>query len=173
MQRFSFKSKTHRICSLALMTTIALIIFTVEAQIPVPVAIPGLKLGLSNVVTLFMLRRFQRKDAFIVLLCRILLGSMFAGQVMSLAYSLAGGLMAFAAMTVFLILSKGENAWFAGVVGAIFHNIGQIIVAIIAFDSKYVAYYFIVLFFCSVITGLFTGITAQLAVKYTPKLKYK
>lgn len=173
MQRFSFNSKTHRICALALMTTIALIIFVVEAQIPIPIAIPGLKLGLSNVVTLFMLCRFQRKDALIVLLCRILLGSMFAGQVMSLAYSLAGGLLAYVAMTVFLTLSKGENIWFAGIVGAIFHNIGQIVVAIIAFESKNVAYYFTVLFFCSVITGLFTGLVSQLAVKHTPKLKHK
>lgn len=169
MQKLKFKSKAHRLCTIALMTTVALIIFVVEAQIPIPVAIPGLKLGLSNVITLFMLCRFERKDAFATLLMRILLGSMFAGQAMSLLYSLVGGLLAFVAMTVFLSLSKHSNVWFAGVLGAIFHNVGQIAVAIFAFDSKYVAYYFVVLFFCSIITGLFTGLVSQLATKYTPK----
>ena len=156
-----YKSKTQRLTTLALFTTISLIIFVVEAQIPLPVAIPGLKLGLSNVVTLFMLLKYPRRDAIAVLLMRILLGSFFAGQFMAFAYSLAGGLLAFGAMSVFLLLSGKSNIWFAGVVGAIFHNVGQIVTAIFFYKSVYVGYYFVILLFCGIITGLFTGFAAQ------------
>lgn len=169
MRKLEFKSKTQKICVLSLMLALSLIIFTIEAQIPVPVAIPGVKLGLSNVITLFMLVRFKKPDAAAVLILRIILGSIFVGQGVYFAYSLAGGIFAFAAMSVFLSLAGDRNIWFAGVLGAIFHNAGQILVAIAIFESGYVGYYFIVLVFCSVITGLFTGITAQIASGYRVK----
>lgn len=169
MQKLEFKSKTQKLCTLALMLAMSLIIFTVEAQIPVPVAIPGVKLGLSNVITLFMLVKFEKKDAAAVLLLRVILGSVFVGQGVYFLYSIAGGALAFVAMAVFLTLSKCQNIWFAGVLGAIFHNVGQILVAIAIFESAYVGYYFVVLAFCSVITGVFTGVTAQAASSYRVK----
>ncbi len=167
--KIAFRTKTQRLCVLALMATFSLIIFVVESQIPVPIAIPGIKLGLANVITLFMLKRFSVKDTAYVLSVRIVLASIFAGQGMYLAYSVAGGFLAFAAMVLFLKASKGENLWFAGVLGAISHNLGQILVAIFFFQTGYVAYYFVVLTFCGIVTGLFTGITAQLASKYRIK----
>lgn len=165
MRRRKYRSKAHRLCFLSLMCALALIIFIVEAQIPVPVAIPGLKLGLANVITLYMLSTCGVSDAFIVLILRIALGSIFAGQAVSLIYSLCGGLLAFAAMTVFLKLSRGENVWFAGVLGAVMHNVGQIAAAVVMYGTLYVAYYLAVLTFCAVATGLLTGITAQLLTK--------
>lgn len=165
MHKRSFKSKTHRLCVLSLMCAFALIIFVIEAQIPVPVAIPGLKLGLANVITLYMLCTFGIGDAFAVLLVRIMLGSVFAGQAVSLIYSLCGGLLAFAAMTAFLRLMHGDNIWFAGVLGAVMHNVGQIAAAVVIYGSFYVVYYLAALTFCAVITGLLTGITAQLLSK--------
>lgn len=165
MRRREYKSKTHRLCFLSLMCALALIIFVVEAQIPVPVAIPGLKLGLANVITLYMLCSCSAGDAFAVLIVRIVLGSIFAGSATSFIYSLCGGLLAFAVMAVFLRLSHGENIWFAGVLGAVMHNVGQIAAAVVIYGTFYVAYYLAVLTFCAIVTGLLTGITAQLLVK--------
>lgn len=162
MRRYEFRSKTQRLCVLALMTAFALIIFTVEAQIPLPVHVQGLKIGLANVITLYMLCAFSPLDAFAVLAMRIILGGIFAGQAVSFIYSLCGGVLAFAVMAVFLKLSKGRNIWFAGVLGAIFHNIGQITAAVVIYRTFYVVYYLGVLTFFAVITGLLTGITAQL-----------
>ena len=148
MCRYEFRSKTQRLCVLALMTAFALIIFTVEAQIPLPVHVQGLKIGLANVITLYMLCAFSPLDAFAVLAMRIILGGIFAGQAVSFIYSLCGGVLAFAVMAVFLKLSKGRNIWFAGV--------------LVIYRTFYVVYYLGVLTFFAVITGLLTGITAQL-----------
>ncbi len=161
MQRHEL-TRTQRLCADALLAAAALIIFVVEAQIPIPVAIPGIKLGLANVVTLYMLCTCPLGDAFAVLMLRIVLGSIFVGQAMSFMFSLAGGLLAFGSMKLYLRLAKGENIWFAGIVGAISHNLGQIAVAVAVYRSGYVAYYLAVLLFCGVITGLLTGLVAQL-----------
>lgn len=158
-------TRTQRLCADSLLAAAALIIFVVEAQIPVPVAIPGLKLGLANVVTLYMLCTYPLGDAFAVLMLRIILGSIFAGQAMSFMFSLVGGILAFGAMKLYLWLARGENIWFAGIVGAIVHNLGQISVAVAVYRSGYVAYYLAVLLFCGVVTGLLTGLVAQLLAK--------
>lgn len=162
MHRPDRLSRTQRLCLDALLCAAALIIFVVEAQIPLPLAVPGLKLGLANVVTLYMLCRFPAIDAFAVLLVRIVLGSVFAGQAASFMFSLGGGLAAFAVMWLFLKLSKGENVWFAGVSGSVAHNFGQILVAMAMYRSVYAAYYFGILMFFGIATGLLTGLTAQL-----------
>ncbi len=162
MRRFSFNSKTQRLCVLALMSAFALIIFTIEAQIPLPIAVPGLKLGLSNVITLYMLCTFSPLDALAVLAVRIMLGSIFAGQAVSFFYSLCGGVLAYIAMAVFLRLSRFQNVWFAGVLGAVLHGVGQLCAAAVLYRSAYVFTYLAVLTLFSVFTGLLTGITAQL-----------
>lgn len=88
----SHLSHTQRLTRLALLTAIALIIFIIEAQIPPLVAIPGVKMGLANIITLVTLYSFGRRDALMVLLVRIVLGSIFSGQMMTLLFSLSGGL---------------------------------------------------------------------------------
>ena len=83
-------TSVQRLTQLALLTAVALIIFIIEAQIPPLTAIPGVKMGLANIITLVTLYRFGRRDALMVLLVRVFLGSVFAGQMMTLLYSLAG-----------------------------------------------------------------------------------
>ena len=82
----------RKMVMLSLYAAIALALFVLEAQIPIPVAIPGVKLGLANVVTLLVLTQYRARDAFAVLVVRILLGSMFGGQMVGFLYSMAGGL---------------------------------------------------------------------------------
>ena len=92
----SHLSRAQRLTRLALLTALALIIFIVEAQIPPLTAIPGVKLGLANIITLMTLYEFGPKDALMVLLVRIFLGSVFSGQMLMLLFSLAGGLLCYA-----------------------------------------------------------------------------
>ena len=92
----------------ALLTAIALTIFMVEAQIPPLVPIPGVKLGLANIVTVFALFAYKKQDALMILLVRVFLGSVFSGQMMTLLYSLAGGLLCFG-VTIFMEKSSRKS----------------------------------------------------------------
>ena len=88
----------RRVTRLALLTAIALTIFMVEAQIPVAVPIPGVKLGLANIVTVYTVFALGAGDALLVLVSRVFLGAVFSGQMMTLLYSLGGGLLCWLAM---------------------------------------------------------------------------
>ncbi len=145
----------------ALLLTAALVIYLLEAQIPPLVPLPGVKLGLANIITVYAIFRVGAKDTLAILLCRVLLGSVFGGNWMAFAYSLTGGLFCYCAM---LLLRKNlteKQIWVASAVGAVFHNIGQILVAMLLFRTAAVAVYFPVLVASGVVTGVFTGLCAQ------------
>lgn len=146
---------------LALFTTIALIIFVIESAIPPLVPIPGVKLGLANIVTLVLISANMPKEALAVLFMRIFLASVFSGQMMSFFFSILGGLFCLLAMYFFNRLLKGRLLWFTSMTGAIFHNAGQLLAAIITLQSVYVIYYAPFLLVSGIITGLFTGLCAQ------------
>ena len=155
---------TKQLTTMALLTAIALAIHVAEAQIPPLVAIPGVKLGLANIITVYAAFSIGGGAAAMILLARILLGSMFGGGVMSLAYSLAGGLLClFVTLLLRKILTK-KQIWIAGVMGAIAHNIGQILVAIVVTGTPAIVSYLPILMISGVITGCFTGFAAQAVV---------
>lgn len=156
---------TKRITLIAMLTAFALTIFIVEAQIPPLVPIPGIKLGLANIITLFAIMTIGRKDAFIIMILRVILGSVFAGNMMSCLYSLAGGLVCFAAMALTRNIFKQNMIWCISIIGAIGHNIGQILVAIALTNTIQIAWYLPVLIISAVMTGLFTGLVAQYTLK--------
>lgn len=145
----------------ALLTAIALTIFMVEAQIPPLVPIPGVKLGLANIVTIFALFAYSPKDAILILLIRVFLGSVFSGQMTTFFYSLAGGLLCFAVTLLMKKILTERQIWVASVVGAVFHNIGQIIVAIVVTGTPGIVVYLPILMVSGIVTGLFTGLCAQ------------
>ena len=145
----------------ALLTAIALTIFMVEAQIPPLVPIPGVKLGLANIVTVFALFTYGRRDALLILVVRVFLGSVFSGQIMTLLYSMSGGLLCFAVTVLLQKILTDKQLWVAGVIGAVFHNIGQIIVAIVVTGTPGIVVYLPVLLVSGIVTGLFTGLCAQ------------
>ena len=154
-----------RIATIAAFTAIALTIFMLEAQIPVIIAVPGIKLGLANIVTLVALYILSKKDAGIILALRIVLGSIFAGNSMVFLYSAAGGLLSFASVCLISSVLTEKQIWAVGVVSAIAHNLGQIIVAALVMDSPALLWYLPWLIIAAVITGTFTGFSAQFAVK--------
>jgi heptaprenyl diphosphate synthase len=156
----------HRLTQLALYTVLALALYGAESLLPPSVPIPGIKLGLPNVVTLIVLRRLGGKDAFLVLLARILLSTLILGQMMSFFYSLIGGMLSFCMMVFISKLLNGHFLMLISIAGAIAHNIGQILVAMIFTLSPAVLAYLPYLIISGGITGCFIGLLAGLLLRY-------
>ncbi|MBR2782527.1 MAG: Gx transporter family protein [Oscillospiraceae bacterium] len=163
--------KRNRLTRGALLTAAALTIFLVEMMIPPIVPIPGVKLGLANIITLVAMMLIGPVDTLLILLARILLGGMFSGQIMSILYSFSGGILCYLTM---LLLRKHialSQIWAMSIVGAIAHNIGQIAMAILVTRTWELILYLPVLMVSGILTGLFTGLAAQAAaVKLKGKL---
>ena len=155
------KSGAKRLTVDALFTAVALTIFVVELAIP-SVGIPGVKLGLANIVTVAAVFLIGPWDAGAILLCRILLGGIFTGQAMALWYSLAGGTLCWLTMFALRHVVTKKQIWVMSVVGAAAHNIGQILVALLVTRTSAILYYLPVLMVSGVLAGLFTGAAAQL-----------
>ena len=162
--------KTRKLTVMALLSAIALTIFTIEAQIPALVPIAGVKLGLSNIVTVYAVFTLGPWEAVAILFVRIFLGAVFAGNFSTILYSLAGGGLAIL-ITIFLrqILQE-EQIWVAGVLGAVAHSIGQMAMAVLVTGTVSIAVYLPIMIVCSIVTGIFTGLCAQLLVKRGNKL---
>ena len=156
--------KTGKLTLLALLTAIALTIFMVEAQIPALVPIPGIKLGLANIVTVFTVFALGPKEGCLVLAARIFLGAVFAGNFSTIFYSAAGGALAIA-VTIGLrkILTK-KQLWVAGALGAVAHSIGQMAMAVLLTGTPGLIVYLPVMIAVSIVTGTFTGLCAQFLV---------
>ena len=162
---------TRRITLLALLTAIALTIFMVEAQIPVPIAVPGVKLGLANIVTVYAVFLLGPADALLVLVARVFLGAVFSGQMMTLFYSMGGGLLAWLSMTVLRKVLTRQQIWLCSPVAAVFHNIGQLTVAAGVMKTWAVMAYLPYLLLSGILTGLFTGLSAQFLIKHLDKIQ--
>lgn len=159
------KYKPKRLVSIGALTAVALTIFVIENQIPPLVAIPGIKLGLSNIITLFALVIMGPKDAFTILVLRVTLGSIFSGQIMTLAYSMSGGILCLLAEIILVKLLPLENLWAVSVIGAVIHNITQIAVAALITMTSGVFFYLPYLIIAGIITGTFIGLCVQIVVK--------
>ena len=148
--------KTKKIALLGLLSAIALTIFMVEAQIPPVVPLPGVKLGLANVITLVALALFKKRYAAMILFCRCLLGAMFGGGITGLLFSLCGGTLAFGVMALGKAGGK-FSVYGISVLGAAAHQLGQILAAMGLMGSVAVGAYLPWLLLTAVVTGLVTG----------------
>ena len=155
---------------MALLTAIALTIFMIEAQIPALVPIPGVKLGLANIVTVFAVFVLGPKEAAMILAARVFLGAVFAGNFSTIFYSAAGGLCAIAVTIALRKVLTVKQLWVAGALGAIAHSVGQMVIAIVMTGTPGIIVYLPMMIACSIITGLFTGLCAQLLVNRGEKL---
>lgn len=162
--------KIKDLTRLSILSALSLIIFVLESQIPPLVPVAGVKLGLANVVTLYTKVTIGTKAAFVVLIVKVFLGNLFTGSAVSFFYSLLGGLLCFLAeMIMFKIVSQ-KQMWAVSVTGAIFHNIGQIIAALILMGTGKIVWYLTILIPVGILTGTFTGITATYTLKATDNL---
>ena len=162
--------KVRRITTLALLSAVALTIFMIEAQIPALVPIPGVKLGLANIVTVFTVFHFRGRDGALVLSTRVFLGAIFAGNFSTILYSAAGGLLAITITILSKRVLTKKQLWVAGVLGSIAHCIGQMAVAVLVSRTVSLLIYLPVLILCGIVTGLFTGLCAQFLVIRGEKL---
>ena len=155
--------KRDKIKSIALFGMMVALAFTfsyLESLIPFDFAIPGVKLGLANLVVVVALYTMKPGEALCIVIIRIFLAGLTFGNAYSLAYSLCGGLLSYAVMLLF----KKTKLSIIGVsmLGGIFHNIGQIIVAAMVLGTARIAYYLPVLLVSGVATGLAIGIVSKL-----------
>lgn len=153
-----------KITQLALLTTIALIIFIVELRIPNLVPIPGVKLGLANIVTVYAMYHCTAKETMMIVLARILLGSIFGGNISAIFYSLGGALLCLAGMLLLCRVIDEKYIWICSVLGAVLHNIGQIAVAVLMMKTTAVISYLPFLLVSGCIAGAFTGACAQILI---------
>lgn len=159
---------TKKVAQLGMLTTLALILSYVESLIPVFVGIPGVKLGLANLVVVFALYRMTVKDALIVSVIRVLLAGFMFGNLMSIVFSLVGTLFSIAAM-YFLKRIKGFSILGVSIAGGCMHNLGQLCVSVFVVQTSRLIYYFPVLMISGIVTGLLIGILTELILRYIPK----
>ena len=159
-----------RVARLALLTAIALTIFLVEAQLPAA-PIPGVKLGLANIVTVYAVFALGPRDALMVLCARVFLGAVFSGQMMTLLYSGAGGLLSWLALCLLCRLLDRKQMWLASPVAGMCHNVGQLLAAAGVMRTWAVLAYLPYLVIAGVVAGLFTGVAAQALIGRMEKLR--
>lgn len=152
-------SKTKKMVFLSLLSAIAIVVYVIEAQLPVLLPVPGVKLGLSNMVSLSALLIFGPLECLSVLTLRILLGSLLTGSVSALLFSLAGGLLSNLGMIVlYLLFKRYISIWIISIIGSILHNIGQLFVAALVIQNLKIYYYLPILLISGIITGCFVGL---------------
>lgn len=161
--------KTRKLTFMSMLLVLAIIIFTVESQLPPIAPIPGIKLGLANVINLIAMYMLGRRESFIILVLRIVISSIFAGKFTGFMYSISGGIMCFLFMSVMSLFIKENRMWVVSVFGAIGHNIGQIVIACFIMGTFQIIWYLPILMISGIITGTFTGIAAQTALKHMRK----
>lgn len=162
-------SKTKKLALMAALTAIALTLFVAEAQIPPPVPLPGVKLGLANIITLVAMALLGRRAAGEILLVRIVLGSMFAGSMSALLFSVAGGVLAWAVMCLTLRFFGEKQIWVVSVLAALGHNAGQLAVSVWVTGTVAILVYAPALLAAGVVTGAFTGIAARYLIRAVRK----
>ena len=167
--------QTRRIAACGLLTAVALVLSLVERMFPLSAAvpIPGIKLGLANVVTLFALVRLNRRNALAILLIRVTLASVFMGSVTSFLFALSGGLLAMLTMSLLL---PGRGRWVSlvgvSIAGAAAHNIGQICAAMLVLRSVYAAAYLPLLLLSALAMGFSTGIVSRVTIEHLEKIPF-
>ena len=156
--------KTRKLLYLALLTAVSLVLFVLENQIPAPVPVPGVKLGLGNVIVVAVLFLYGPWEALAVLGAKVLLSAVLTGNLSALAYSAAGGLLSWGGMCLLRPLLREKQLWVASVLGAMLHNLGQLLAAMLIAQTPGLLAYLPVLLLSAMLTGLFTGVAAQTVV---------
>ena len=145
-------------------TALALIFSYVESLIPFHIGIPGAKLGLANLVIVIVLYKMNVKSAYLLSVTRVVLSGFIFGSMFGILYSLAGGLLSLTVMAV-MRRTQGFSVIGVSIAGGVFHNIGQLIVAMIVVESYSASYYLPAPLITGLITGLMIGITANEMLK--------
>lgn len=154
----------NKVAVFGVFTSLALILSYVELLIPINFGIPGMKLGLANLLVVILLYKGCPRDALLLSVIRILLSGLIFGNMFSIFYSLGGGLLSLAVM---VFLKKTGQFTVAGISigGGASHNVGQLLVAMFVVQTYQVGYYLPVLLIAGVITGAVIGILSAEVLK--------
>ena len=154
--------KSVKITYIALLSALAAVFGYIESLFPLPIPVPGIKLGLSNIAILFALIKMNRRDAFLIMLIKVIICSILFSGINSLFYSLSGGIFSFFAM----IFAQKLDFSTVGVsmAGGVFHNIGQIFAASLLLSSFSAFYYLPVLTVFGLFVGAAVGILCSIVI---------
>ncbi len=150
----------NRAAYFGVFTALALIFSYVETLIPISFGIPGVKLGLANLVIVIALYKIRPGEALLLSVTRVVLAGFIFGNYFSIIYSLAGGLLSLAVMAL-LKRDGGFSVTGVSIAGGVSHNVGQLIVAMLVVETFSVIYYVPALLAAGAITGFFIGILAE------------
>ena len=164
----------RRLTRCAVLTALALALSVAEGLVPLTVLfpLPGLRLGLANLVTTYALCRLSGREALLILVARCLLGNLLGGNLMALAFSLSGGLLALG-VTALLVRCSWLSLFGVSIAGAAAHNTGQVLAAMAVLGSRAPLAYLPPLLLCSLVTGAVTGAASTLLVHRVPDLAEK
>ena len=157
----------RRLAYLGIFLGLAMILSYVETLIPLSALVPGMKVGLANIVTVFLLYRFRALEAFLVSLSRVLLSALLFGSAVSLLFSAAGFLMSFLAM-LFLKKTGKFRTVSVSVAGSVLHNAAQILTAVLLLKSVAITGYLPVLFLVGILSGAVIGLLSGILIRTVP-----
>ncbi|MBO5070951.1 MAG: Gx transporter family protein [Roseburia sp.] len=160
---------TKKIAYLGLLIALAFVFSYVEFLIPINLGVPGAKLGLANLVIIVALYTLGEREAFLLSMIRIVLVGFTFGNMASMLYSLAGGILSFAVM-VLAKKMKLLSVTGVSVLGGVFHNVGQIIVAIFVVETASLIYYLPVLILAGTLAGVAIGVLGAMVTKRIGKI---
>ena len=150
----------NRVAYFGVFTALALMFSYIETMIPIQFGVPGIKMGLANIMIVIMLYKSSAKEALLLSIVRIMLSGFLFGNLSSILYSIAGGVLSLGIMTL-LKKQGGFSVIGVSVAGGVSHNVGQLIVAMLVVETYQVGYYFPVLLVAGVLTGLGIGVASQ------------
>ena len=153
-----------RVAYFGIFTSLALIFSYVESLIPISFGIPGVKLGLANLITILVLYKMSVKEAYLVSVVRVVLSGFMFGNLFAILYSLAGGLLSLAMTNLFRRTDR-FSIYGVSMAGGVFHNVGQFIMAMLVVESVSIAGYLPVLLVAGLATGLVIGIVSNEMLK--------
>ena len=162
-------SRTQKLALRAMLVAVAFVLSWLESQIPTFIAVPGVKLGLTNLVVLLALYRLSWQDALWINLLRIILVGLTFGNLFSLWYSLAGGLLAGIGMILLKQLLHARLIT-VSIAGGLLHNLGQLLVAVFVLDSPSLFYYLVILWIAGAIAGTLVGLLCSMVTRFVTKL---
>lgn len=160
---------TKKFSRLTLLTALSLILFTAEMALPAPIPVPGAKLGLANVITVWALYHCTARETLLVLLARILLGALFSGNAGALIFSLSGGLLCLAGTLPLRHVISERRLWLCSAAGGMLHNAGQLAAAVIMTNTTELLSYLPFLMLSGIVCGMLTG---QIAQQISARLRY-
>lgn len=156
--------KSKRIAIYGMLIALAFILSYIESMIPIPIPIPGIKIGLANLVVLVGLITMGAKEAFVLSMIRIILVGFTFGNLSTMMFSVAGGILSWLLMASFR-KSKRFGITGISVIGGVSHNIGQILAAMWVVDSTALLYYLPFLLVSGAIMGVMIGLVSSIVIK--------